>query len=178
MKRYICMFFMVIAGFLLQTTIFPHIQLFNIIPNLLVVLTATSGFMYGRKFGLYTGLLCGFIMDFMYNEVIGICIFIFVVIGYVNGIANKLYFEDDLSIPLSAIAISDLLYGILYYICMFMLRGRLNIFSYMVNIMIPEAIYTIIFGIFIYKFVHFLEGKLYPPEEISLDKDKENKLLS
>ena len=176
MKRYICMFFMIIAGFLLQTTIFPHIQLLNVIPNLLIVLTAASGFMQGRKFGLYTGFLCGSLMDLMYNDVIGICIFIFVVVGYVNGIANKLYFEDDLSIPLTAIAISDILYGVLYYICMFLMRGRLNILSYFFNIIIPETIYTIIFGIFIYKFIHWLFGKLYPPEEVSFE--QENKLYS
>ncbi|MBR1743254.1 MAG: rod shape-determining protein MreD [Lachnospiraceae bacterium] len=177
MKRFISMFFLIVIGFLLQTTVFPHIQLLNVIPNLLIVLTAASGFMWGRKFGLFTGFLCGGLMDCMYNDVIGICIFIFVVIGYINGIANKLYFEDDLSIPLAAIAISDLLYGILYYICMFLMRGRLNMISYFLNIMVPEAIYTIIFGIFIYKFIHWLDGKLYPPEEVSLDHE-ENKLFS
>ena len=115
-------------------------------------------------------------VDCIYGEVIGISIFIFVVVGYINGIANKLYFEDDLSIPLASIAISDLLYGLLYYICMFMLRGRLHFFSYVVEVMIPEAIYTIIVGVFIYKFIHWLDGKLYPPEEVPLD--KENKLIT
>ncbi len=176
MKRYVYMFFMIIVSFLMQTTIFPHIQLLNVIPNLLIVLTATSGFMRGRKFGLFTGFICGSLMDLMYNDVIGICIFIFVVIGYFNGIANKLYFEDDLSIPLTAIAVSDLLYGILFYICMFLMRGRLNFFSYFFTIMIPETIYTIFFGIFIYKFIHWLDGKLYPPEEVSFE--QENKLYS
>ena len=177
MKRYISFLLMVILGFLIQTTIFSHIQIINVMPNLLVILTAASGFMFGRKYGLYTGFVCGFFIDCMYNEVIGINIFIYVVVGYINGIANKLYFEDDLSVPLASIAVSDLLYGILHYICKFMLRGRSHLFSYIVSVMIPEAIYTIIFGVFIYKFIHWLDGKLYPPEEIPLDRESTNKLL-
>lgn len=173
MKRFISIFFMVMIAFLLQTTILQWIRLLNVIPNLFVVLTATAGFMYGRKFGVYTGFLCGVIIDLMYKEVIGICIFIFVVVGYLNGAANKLYFEDDLSIPLAAIAISDLLYGLLYYICMFLMRGRFQIFSYLMDFMIPEAMYTVLFGIFIYKFMHWLEGKLYPPEEVTFESEQD-----
>ncbi len=165
MKRYLSMFFMIIIVLILQTTIFPHIRLVGVMPNLFVVLTAASGFMYGRKFGMYTGFLCGFFIDYIYNDVIGISIAIFVIVGYINGIANKLYFEDDLSIPLASIALSDLLYGLLYYICQFMMRGRFHIWTYVLDIMVPEAIYTIIFGVFVYKFMHWLEEKLYPPKE-------------
>lgn len=168
MKRYLSMFVMIIVCFLLQTTIFPHLQLLHIMPNLLVVLTAASGFMYGRKFGMFTGFLCGLLSDCIYGDVIGISIMIFVVIGYINGMANKLYFKEDLSIPITAIALSDFVYGALYFICFFLLRGRFTVFQYFAGVMVPEAIYTVILGIVIYKFIYWLEEKLYPPEEVPI----------
>lgn len=174
MKRYVSMFLMIIVCFLLQTSVFPYLQLTNIMPNLLVILTATSGFMFGRKLGLFSGFICGALMDLMYGSVVGVCIFIYVVIGYVNGMANKLYFKDDLSIPLFAIALSDIAYGLLYYICYFLLRGRLDIFSYMIDIIVPEMIYTIFIGIIIYKFIHWLDEKMYPEEEVSLTKGEKS----
>lgn len=174
MKRYLSMFLLIIVCFLLQTGIFPHLQLLYIMPNLLVVLTAASGFMYGRKFGMFTGFLCGMLSDCIYGDVIGINILIFVLIGYVNGMANKLYFKDDLSIPITAIALSDLMYGVLYFICFFLLRGRFSILRYFAGVMVPEAIYTVVTGIIIYKFMSWLEEKLYPPEEVPLK--QENKL--
>lgn len=170
MKRYISMFLLIIVCFLLQTSIFPHLKLTNIMPNLLVIVTAAAGFMYGRKLGIFTGFFCGAIIDLIYGSVVGICIFIYVLIGYGNGMANKLYFKDDLAVPLLAIAVSDLAYGFLYYICNFMLRGRLGIFSYLIQIMIPEMIYTIALGVFIYKFMHWLEEKMYPEQEVPLKK--------
>jgi len=168
MKRYLSMFVMVVVCFVFQTAIFPHLQLLHIMPNLLVVLTAASGFMYGRKLGMYTGFLCGIFTDCIYGDVIGISILIFVIIGYINGMVNKLYFEDDLSIPITAIALSDFLYGLLYFTCFFLFRGRFAILRYFAGVMMPEAIYTVILGVFIYKFMYWLEEKLYPPEEVPL----------
>lgn len=170
MKRYAVMFFIIIIGFLLQTSIFPHIQIIHIMPNILIILTAVSGFMFGRKVGLFSGFICGALMDLLYGNVVGIGIAIFVIIGYGNGRANKLYFKDDLSIPLLAIAISDFCYGIIYYICYFLLRGRMDILAYLLDIIIPEMIYTTLLGILVYKFLHWLDEKLYPEEEVPLAK--------
>ncbi|HBI62733.1 MAG TPA: rod shape-determining protein MreD [Lachnospiraceae bacterium] len=170
MKRYISMFLLIIVCFLLQTSVFPHLKLTNVMPNLLVVITSAAGFMYGRKFGLFTGFLCGALIDLLYSSVAGVSIFIYVLIGYGNGMTNKLYFKDDFTIPLFALAVSDLAYGFLYYICYFLMRGRLEILSYLIQIMIPEMIYTIVLGILIYKFMHWLEEKMYPEQEVPLGK--------
>ncbi len=174
MKRYISMTLLIVLCFVAQTSVFQHMELTNIIPNLLVCLVSISGFMYGRKFGMFSGILCGVLMDFMYADVIGISIFIFVLVGYLNGIVNKLYFKDDLSIPLLAIAVSDIIYGLLYYVCNFLLRGRFQIFYYIGRIMIPEMIYTILLGIVLYKLTCWLEEKLYPPQEVPLAKGEKN----
>lgn len=174
MKRYISVFLMIIVCFVLQTTIFRHLKLSNIMPNLLVILAAASGFMYGRKLGIFAGFCCGAWVDLIYGDVIGISIVIFVIIGYVNGMANKLYFKDDLSVPLCAIALSDLLYGVLYYICNFLLRGRLDVLSYLLQVMIPEMIYTVLVGVILYKFMRWLEEKMYPVQEVQLSKGEKS----
>lgn len=172
MKRYISMFLIIIICFLLQTTLFQKIQLANVVPNLLIILIAASGFMYGRRLGMYTGIICGILSDFLYSDVIGMCILIYVLIGYLNGAAHKLYFKDDLSIPVSAIAVSDLIFSVLYYIFNFLLRGRLNILSYLKDIMLPELVYTVIVGVIIYKILYNLEEKMYPPVEVPLENKK------
>lgn len=171
MKRYLSVFLMIVICFVLQTTVCQSLRLSNIMPNLLVILTAVSGFMYGRKFGMYAGFLSGALLDLMYGGVVGICIFIFVLIGYCNGLANKLYFKEDLTIPLLAIGASDVAYGVLYYICSFLLRGRLDIISYIIQIIIPETIYTVLLGVILYRFMYWLEEKLYPEKEVPIKRN-------
>ena len=48
-KRYLSIFFMIVFCFLMQTTVLSHFKLTNIIPNLLVIMTSASGFMFGRR---------------------------------------------------------------------------------------------------------------------------------
>lgn len=169
MKRYISLFIMVIICFLLQTTIFKHFKLANVSPNFLVVLTAAAGIMFGRRVGMFTGFLSGFLIDFMYCDVIGINILIFVLIAYLNGTANRIYYKDDLSMPLFFIGISDLIYGVLYFFFYFLLKGRLNFLFYLQCVILPGLIYTLLVSIIIYKFMHWLDEKLYPPVEIPLE---------
>ena len=88
---------------------------------------------------------------------------------------DKLYFKDDFAMPLFSLALSDFLYGLLYYTCYFLMRGRLAIFSYIAQIIVPEMIYTIAMGIIIYKFMHWLEEKMYPEQEIPLGKGEAEK---
>ena len=79
-KRYLSIFFMIVFCFLMQTTVLSHFKLTNIIPNLLVIMTSASGFMFGRRYGMFAGVICGGLMDLIYGDVVGVCIFIFVLI--------------------------------------------------------------------------------------------------
>ena len=68
---------------------------------------------------------------------------------------------------------SDLLYGFMYFICFFLLRGRFSILTYFVDVMIPEMLYTVVLGIVIYKMIQWLDEKIYPPVDVPLKKDKD-----
>lgn len=174
MKRYVSVFLLNVVCFILQTTIFQKMKLANVGPNILVIVTAASGFMYGRKLGMFSGVLGGLLMDTMYSGVIGLNILIYAVIGYLNGMANKLYFKEDLMIPLFAIVISDFLYGTMYYVCRFLLRGRLDLPYYLIHIIIPEMIYTMVVGVVLYIFMRWLEERMNPEEKVSLAQREEH----
>ena len=116
MRRYIYLLLLNIICFVLQATVFRHLPLGGVTPNILIMITAASGLMYGRKLGMYSGVIGGLLIDAMFNSVIGLTILIYAFIGYVNGMLNKLYFKDKLYIPAITIVLSDLAYGILYYI--------------------------------------------------------------
>lgn len=173
MRRYIYLFILCILCFELQTTIFYKLQLGGVSPNLLIMVIAASGLLYGRKLGMFSGVVGGLLVDAMFSTVIGVSILIYAVIGYVNGIANKLYFKEDLYIPLLSIALSDLVYGVLYYICRFMLRGRMDFPYYLLHVMLPEAIYTTIVGVIIYMWMRWVKEYFNPEEKVALEEHVE-----
>lgn len=54
-KKRILPVVMILAAFLLQTTVFQSIKLAGAVPNLLLVLTITYGYLRGRTSGLVIG---------------------------------------------------------------------------------------------------------------------------
>ena len=94
MRRYIYLLLLNIVCFVLQTTVFRHLPLGGVVPNILIMITAASGLMYGRKLGMFSGFVGGLMIDAMFNSVIGLTILIYSFIGYVNGMLNKLYFKE------------------------------------------------------------------------------------
>lgn len=150
MKRNIILFFVIIIGFVLQTTLFQRFSFSGIAPNILIIITASYGFMFGRKCGIVVGFICGLLTDIFYGDVLGFYALIYLYIGAANGIFHSLFYHDDIKLPLLLIAASDLCYSFVCYVLLYLLRGRFHILFYIQNIVLPEIVYTISITIFLY----------------------------
>lgn len=174
MKRNIILVFLVIIGFLLQTTVFSNLNFGGITPNILIILTATYGFMFGRRYGMSVGFACGLLMDIFYGSVLGFYSLIFLYIGFGNGYFHRIFYQEDIKLPLILITVSDLLYSIITFVLLFVLRGRFDVIGYFSKIIIPELIYTLFVTVFIYPCILFLNRTKDPSPkrgEIELAKE-------
>jgi len=150
MWRKIVIACMVLICFVLQSTLMKWIALGNVAPNLLIIITAAYGFMRGKKSGLLVGFFCGLLTDIFFGEVIGFYALIYMYIGYGNGFFHRIFFKEDIKLPLFLIALSDLFYGFVVYVLLFLLRGRFAFGYYMTNVILPEMIYTIVLTFILY----------------------------
>ena len=57
-KRVAVTVLIVLAAYLLQCTLFNHLELAGIKPNLILIVTASFGFMRGQKEGMLVGFFC------------------------------------------------------------------------------------------------------------------------
>lgn len=156
MKRNICFILLIFVCYLLQTAVFPYLLLADIAPNLLLIIVVAIGYMRGPKEAMFYGLLCGIMYDCQYSSVIGVYAFLYMLIGYLVGLFNRVYDRDDYTLPIILVGVSDLIYNFCFYIISFLLRNRTNFLFYLKRIILPEIVYTVVISIFLYKFIHFL----------------------
>ena len=140
----------IVVGFLLQTSVFSRFQLASVSPNVILCIVATYGFMKGKKKGILVGFFSGLLLDIFSGSFFGLYALIYMYIGFINGLFRKQFYGDDLKLPLILIGTSDLLYGIVSYVALFLTRGRSGFGYYLVHIIFPELIYTIFIAIFVY----------------------------
>lgn len=156
MKKFFSCCLVVLFSFVLQTTLFQTLSIGDVVPNLLIIVTASYGFMFGRKSGMLVGFFCGLLMDIFFGNTLGFYALIYLYIGTINGVFHRVFYQDDIKLPLALITGSDLLYSFVCYILLFLLRRRFDFLFYLKQVIFPELIYTIFITIFLYPFILFV----------------------
>lgn len=160
-KKWVSTILFMLFCYLLQTTLFKHLQLAGVVPNLLLILTVSASYVRGQKDGLITGFLCGLLSDMLFGNIIGLYALLYMIIGYVTGYTYNVYLQNHFFILL-IIGISDLLYGFMYYIFEFLTRGRFSILYYLRHIILPEAVYTMLIAVVFFKLFLLLNRLVVP----------------
>ena len=140
--------------YVLQASVFTSIALADVVPNLLLILVVSVAFMRGRIPAMFTGLICGLAVDCTYSSFIGLFALMYITIGYLAGFSHRIYDENDYTLPLIFVGVSELLYNLMYYLLFYLLQGKLNIGYYFVRYMIPRVIYTVLVAILLYKLLN------------------------
>ena len=154
MKRKLITFFIIIICFLLECTVFHRLAFATIKPNLLIIVTSSFGFL----------------TDVFWGNTLGFYTLLFSVIGYMNGSFRRLFYDDDIKLPIALIAISELIYGLVTYFCMYLLQGDFAFEAYLRQIIMPELVYTILVTLILYQIILHINKKLEAEEQRSASK--------
>lgn len=167
-KRIIFYILAVIVCFLLQTSVFEFLSLADVVPNILLILTVTMGFIRGKKTGIVIGFFCGLLIDIFSGSVMGQYALLYLFFGYANGWFHARFYEDDILLPIGLLAGNSLIYSFVMFFFFFVLRGRFHFISYLIHIMIPEAVYTGIVALILYKILLEIDLRISDGEKRSM----------
>ena len=169
-RRIFITMLIVVICFLLESAVFKRISLFTTTPNLLIVVTSSFGFMRGKKEGMWVGFFSGLIVDIFFSDILGFYALVYMLLGYCNGFFKRIFYDEDIKLPIILIAASDLIYGNIVYVFMFVMRSRFDYFHYLKQIIIPELIYTILITVILYQIILKINQKLEADEKRSASK--------
>ena len=169
MRKIVVAIFILLC-FILQSGVFTNLAFAGIIPNLMIILTSSFGFMRGEKEGLIIGFFCGLLCDIFFGDFLGFYALVLMYIGFINGKFCGIFYPEDIKLPIALIVFSDLTYGIICYVLLFLLRGRLNLPFYFTRIIMPEMLYTIVVTMFLYPLILKVNEKLETREKRSAQK--------
>ena len=141
----------IVLAFTVQNCVFPLLPFLSATPNLLLILTFSFGFIHGKNAGMLYGVFSGLLLDLFYSGPFGFYTLIYIYIGYVNGIFTKYYYEDYITLPLILSIVNGLWYSLYVYVFRFLIRKRLGIGYYFMNLMLPEIIFTVVTTLLIYR---------------------------
>lgn len=165
MKRAITLGIVTILLYILQVTVLNSIGFIHVTPNLLIIFVVTIALLRGNKEGAILGFYCGFLLDIFFSNMIGVYSLLYTYIGYLCGYLHHVFYKESIVIPLVVIGVVDFILNFILYIFTFMLRGKLDFNYYLLNIIIPEVIFTLFMAFIINRPLIWLNNKLEIDQE-------------
>ena len=135
MRSKIVLLVTTVVCFMIQSTVLHLISIGSITPNLLLILCVSMGLMRGRKVGLWTGFFSGLLIDLFYGSVFGFYALIYMYVGFFSGYAFRIYYDDDIKVPIMLTVIMD---------------------TYFTRIIVPEVFYTVFLTVIVYRIFHYI----------------------
>ena len=148
----------IIFIFVVQTAVLPLLPFFSSSPNLILILTFSYGLLYGEFTGMIVGLFVGAMLDFFYTGNFGYYALFYIVMGYLNGMLSKTFYEDNIIVPMVLAIINSLAYNLLVFL-IFLIRGRTDFMYYLFNIIVPNVIFTLIVTVIFYKVLYMFKKR-------------------
>lgn len=158
---------LILICFVLQSSVFDNFSFAGIVPNLMIILTSSFGFMQGEREGMLIGFISGLLLDVFFGDFLGFYALILMYVGYLNGKFSRIFYPEDIKLPIALIVVSDLSYGVICYFLMFLLRGRFAFPYYFTRVILPEALYTIVVTMFLYPIILMINTKIENREKRS-----------
>ena len=152
----------VILGILLlnlivQSSIFPFIEVFHVKPDSLLSLVLSFALLAGNPTGALVGFFGGLLQDILFGNNLGLYALQYMVVGYLAGLVYGKLYVDKVFIPILAVIPANIIKQTIMVAYNFFTHSGMALNKVSLQILIPETLYTIVLMPFIFNYI----GKLY-----------------
>lgn len=149
-----------VLNLILESTVFQYIRVFDIQPNITVLIIISYAILRGDIEGAAVGFFAGLAQDIFFGDIIGVSALLGFLIGYVCGKPFKDFFHENDIPPLLLAGAGILIYEFFFYFFAYLFRGETDFFHYFNRIILPGSVYTLAFAIPVYRLVYLINSKL------------------
>ncbi|HHW07704.1 MAG TPA: rod shape-determining protein MreD [Clostridia bacterium] len=147
----------------LEATLFNHLTLAGVKPDLLLVLVIIYSLFRGSAAGAKLGFVYGLVEDLLLGNYVGLNAACKMLVGYAIGWGEKRFFKDNILVPVFAVFTGTLGFLLIYFMLFSLVAGggAWAPFSHMV---LPLCAYNTLLGILLYRPLYrsLTEGLLRP----------------
>lgn len=158
-KRILTGIVAVFLFFLIQSSVLKGLAYSGALPNLLLILTVSYGYLRGERAAMVTGFFCGLLLDIFGMNVLGFYALIYVYLGYLAGLCHSWYEPMDFRIPLAMIFTGDLSVLLLQFLLFFVLNRDFGFRYFLMGKALPELAATMIISVGVYPLLLWIEER-------------------
>ncbi len=140
----------------LQTTVLRGFEIFNLIPNLLLIMVVCHGILHGDYMSLTVGVICGLLLDITGGRAVGMNTLLCTLIAYLCISVGENLFNNHIFVAMMFVLLFSIPYEFLIYLFYFGIWGEGNFWYAIFCKVLPGAIYNSLFTIVLYPLIKWV----------------------
>lgn len=165
MKRAVIIFIILLFNLVFQSTVLQYFRINSVIPNTALAVIISIALLRGRLEGCLTGFAAGILQDIFFGNSLGYYALFGVLSGYIAGRFNHNYYRENYALPVFLCFTGTLIYESAVFFTSAFFDGYLNYFYFLINIILPEAVYTAVVAIVIYRLLFSINDRIEKSEK-------------
>lgn len=158
MLRVLINIFLLLFGFIINSSLFECIKLQGVKPDLFIIFIVSISVLRSDVEGAIFGFFAGFMCDIFFGRTLGFFALIYMFVGYLSTRPFKYFYRENYLIPMLLCFFATIFFEIVTFALSFSMMEN---FFYAINkIILPKAIYNTILILGIYPLIYLLNKKL------------------
>lgn len=143
-------FLLSLIVFLLQSTVVQKISVYEIIPNLNIIVLVLLAIYFSDQTVIIFALTSGLLQDLYTSPYLGVNIMLYLIISLLLIRFESVFNKTNIISPIFLIALGSSLYNVLFFIILKILNLNFSIYR-LFDILIIELSLNVIFGVVLFK---------------------------
>ena len=129
----------------------PYISIGGILPNTALIIVVSYALLRGSTEGAIVGFFSGLPIDIFFGTSFGYYTLLFLLAGLLIGRSQKDFYRENYLLPIIICSLAAIVYESIIFITGFFLQGNTTVLYFLVRLALPEAVYTAVVTIPIYR---------------------------
>lgn len=140
--KYFVMAVLFILSLILQSTLFSHLTVAGVKPDLVLILVIFFALLYGPKDGAIVGFIGGLIQDLLFGHDIGMNLLVKTIIGGSFGFLEQRIYKENLFIPMIAVFVGTFFHDSLVFFFNLAEGASAGYFASVRSVILSAAVYN------------------------------------
>lgn len=142
--REVVIFGILLLNLIVQSTIFPFIEVFHVKPDSLLSLVISFALIAGNPTGALVGFCGGLLQDIFFGNNLGLYTLQYMLVGYLVGLLHGKLYVDRIFMPILAVIPANVVKQIIMLAYNFFARSGMPQEKIFFQVFVIETIYTIV----------------------------------
>ena len=142
MSRLSVIALILVSNIIVQSAVFPFIEIYGIKPDTLLILVVSFALLSGNPLAATVGLFGGILQDLMYGHALGFFGIQYMLAGFLSGLLYKRFPQGIVAMPVIVTVFASILRGAVMLVYLFFTNTDLPLLYFVFYVILPEAVYT------------------------------------